>query len=377
MRIGLLYYPKLDKGGVEKHIQSLLNANRDSEIDYVVISATSQLFRESIQKSGVELIAWRPKNLSDKQALIALKNIIQQSNLDILHVHSPAAGILIHKITKNNDIPIIQTLHLGYANFFAGNLDTLWRKIRGTYYAIVEKNLTKHFFTKTIFVARQAYQSAINSGSLPDQTAIFIPNGIDINKYDGISKSNARDTFSIPEGKIILTCIGRLSRQKGQDILLKAVAKLPKNIDIELWLVGDGPDKSKLDTLISKLKVTENIKFLGYQKDVSPILAASDIFILPSRYDAYPYVLLEAMASGTACIASDVGDISNIIEPEKSGMLVPPGNIGSLSDAVINMIKDKHLRETLGQAGKLKISAMATEQAMISATHKVYKSAIN
>ena len=144
-----------------------------------------------------------------------------------------------------------------------------------------------------------------------------------------------------------IVSVGRLSREKGHDVLLRAFASLP-NQDWSLHIVGDGPEKPSLEGQTQKLGVSDRVVFHGHLKNFSHILGESEIFILPSYYEGFPNALLEAMSVPLACISSNcVAGPSDIIEHGKNGLLVEPGNVYELARAIEFMISDIELRKKL------------------------------
>lgn len=144
-----------------------------------------------------------------------------------------------------------------------------------------------------------------------------------------------------------IVSVGRLSREKGHIILIRAFATL-KQLDWSLHLVGDGPERSSLEKEAFSLGISERVKFYGQKKEFSNILGESDIFVLASFYEGFPNALIEAMSVPLACISSNcVAGPSDIIEEGVNGILIEPGNVEALASALNHLIENPSLREKM------------------------------
>ncbi|OYT33995.1 MAG: hypothetical protein B6U87_02690, partial [Candidatus Aenigmarchaeota archaeon ex4484_52] len=168
-------------------------------------------------------------------------------------------------------------------------------------------------------------------------------------------KQGKNETKKIKEkykliNKIVLCFVGRLAEVKGVNYLINAIDLLDQNIKnkIKLLIVGDGPDRKKLEELTKQKKLNNIIIFCGQKsrKETLGILQTSNIFVLPSISEGLPIALLEAMASNCACIVTNIG---LPIEDKKDGLVVAPKNSSQLKKKIEILVKDKHLREQLGK----------------------------
>lgn len=148
--------------------------------------------------------------------------------------------------------------------------------------------------------------------------------------------------ISIKKKQIVT--VGRLSKEKGHVILIKAFSQLCQN-DWTLHIVGDGPERIKLEEEVDILGISNRVIFYGFQKDFSQILGDSEIFVLPSFYEGYPNALIEAMSVPLACISSDcVAGPSDIITDGENGLLVATGDVDALTHAILRLIESPKLK---------------------------------
>jgi len=155
-----------------------------------------------------------------------------------------------------------------------------------------------------------------------------------------------------------LLFVGRLAGVKGLAVLIEAMAKLrDQQMPLALTIIGDGPDRARLEQQVEKLQLTFQVDFVGYQSPaaVSDILGRTDIFVLPSFAEGVPVVLMEAMASGVPVIATRIAGISELVEENQSGLLVPPGDTQSLTQNIATLVQDPARRTSMGQIGRAKV----------------------
>jgi glycosyltransferase involved in cell wall biosynthesis len=170
---------------------------------------------------------------------------------------------------------------------------------------------------------------------------------------DAEDRAAAPATIARPEsGKLIVAC-GRLVEQKGYPYLLQAFAQLLETEDAHLWILGDGPDRQALQALAQSLSLDGRVRFLGFQNDPGAYMGAADVFVLSSLWEGFANVVVEAMSTGTAVVATDCPHgPGEIITHERNGLLVPPGDAAGLAQGLRRMLRDEALRRRLGAAGQ-------------------------
>lgn len=152
------------------------------------------------------------------------------------------------------------------------------------------------------------------------------------------------------EHKFVLLFVAHVIKVKGGDVALRALAELPE--EVELWIVGDGADQSRLRDLCKDLRLVDRVKFLGNQRNVEPYMQAADCFVCPSLWgEATGLVNLEALASGLPVIASAIGGIPEFVDDERTGLLFPPGDHHQLAEKV-RLLGDPALYEQLSRAAR-------------------------
>ncbi len=179
------------------------------------------------------------------------------------------------------------------------------------------------------------------------------------------------------DGPVRIGCVARMDEMKGIRFLIEAFGQLVGEFpEMELVLVGDGPEKPALERLVQEAGLAENITMTGhYDGDIAELIATFQIYAFPSLWEGLPYALLEAMRAGLAIISTDVGGIPEAIDDGVTGLLVPPASTEALASAIGRLLIDPGLREKLGSAARRRFETDFSLAAMQDAAVRVFKEA--
>jgi len=209
---------------------------------------------------------------------------------------------------------------------------------------------------------------------------IFIlPNGISPEKFKGFSKQAIRDKFKIRPDEKIIIFVGGLKSIKGVRYLIEAFKIINQKIpETRLFLVGDGSERHNLEDIVKKNRLQEKVNFLGkiINEKVSEYMAASDIFVLPSLFETFGIVNLEAMASGLPVVATRVYGIPEVIKDGENGFLVDPKSPEQLAEKILFLFKNDELREKISENNKEKAKKYSWEN-IVAKLEKIYSEVIN
>ena len=164
--------------------------------------------------------------------------------------------------------------------------------------------------------------------------------------------------------------LGRLDEQKGYPVLFEAATLLPNAV---FALAGEGPERRGLEALAAGLGIADRVHFLGHRTDIPRLLAACDVFALPSLYEGTSLAVLEAMAARRAVVSSAIGGTDELIDDGESGLLVPPGDAPALAAAIGRLLADRGLRESFGARARERVEADFTRQAMADRVTAIYE----
>jgi glycosyltransferase involved in cell wall biosynthesis len=197
-----------------------------------------------------------------------------------------------------------------------------------------------------------------------------IYNAVQIERFDLPPHPGVRGQLQAGQDRpLVLTC-ARLDEQKGHETLLKASAMLPEAIFV---LAGSGPLQEPLERLAAELGVADRVRFLGHRRDVPELLAAADVFALPSLYEGSPLAVLEAMAARRAVVSSAIGGTDELIGDGESGLLVPPGDPQALAGALGRVLADRELRDTLANGARERVERDFSQQATSAGVERIYR----
>ena len=193
----------------------------------------------------------------------------------------------------------------------------------------------------------------------PRNRVHYLPNFVDVAPTPPV----ARETCATPGGVPIVLALGRLHENKAFDVLIRAMVRLP---GVFLWLAGEGPRERKLRDLARSLGVADRVRFLGWRDDVAALLAAADVLACPSRIEPLGNVIIEAWAHGKPVVAAAAAGPRALIEPERSGLLVPVGDEAALADAIGRVLADRTLATRLVEGGRAAHEREFTETAVVA-----------
>ena len=264
-----------------------------------------------------------------------LRAAIRGSHARILHTHRHVMPYVLPELLARRDLRCVHTVH-NLADREAEGA-TRWAQRAAFRLGAVPVAIAE--------VVRAGLQSLYSLGDV-----VVIPNGIPPARYavDAVARRAAREGY--PADAVVYACVARLSAQKDHATLLDAFARaLGREPRAHLLLAGEGPLHGELARRANALHLSR-VRFAGVQ-DVRPVLAAADVVVLSSRWEGSPLALMEAMAAERAVVATRVGGVPELIEHERNGLLVPPGDADALALALKRLFGDAALRAELARAG--------------------------
>jgi glycosyltransferase involved in cell wall biosynthesis len=220
-----------------------------------------------------------------------------------------------------------------------------------------------------IAVSHEIAQQVTERLHWPAHKIEVIHNAVQIERFGHPADSALRAALS-GGGRPILLTMARLDVQKGLDVLLRALAHVP---EAQLVLAGDGPERAALEAQASALRLGDRVLFLGHRTDVSELLAASDVFVLPSLYEGSSLAVLEAMAAMRPVVSTSIGGTEELIVHGESGLLVPPANPDALALALRRLLASPQLRTELAERARLRVEQRFSASAMAERVSLVYE----
>jgi len=315
---------------------------------------------EGFRVDGVPF-ARRVTLLAHVRAFRDLVRLFREERPDLVHAHMPISGFLARLAARVAGVPrVAYTCH----GFLFNQQGSWLRRAAGFVMEWIGARFTDVFLTVSVSEAADAGRLRIFRG------AEAVGNGRDpaVFQPDPISRARIRGMLATPPDRVVVVAVSRLVRAKGYPELAAAMRGIA---DVELWVVGERLDSDRGDDmrkLLLDAGLGDRLRLLGYRDDVAAVLAAADIFVLPSYFEGLPMSVIEAMLSGLPVIASDIAGPREQVVSEVTGLLVPPRQVAPLAAALSRLVGDPALRAAMGEAGRARAAALYDETRVVQRT---------
>jgi glycosyltransferase involved in cell wall biosynthesis len=295
------------------------------------------------------------------KALLALIRLFRAERPDVVHAHMPISGFLARLAARAVGVP-----HVAYTchGFLFNQEGSELRRTAALAMEWIGARATDTFLTvsdeeaadaRRFRLARQPV--AIGNGRDP---AVFHP--------DTAMRGRVRAQLGTSPDRVVVIAVSRLVQSKGYPELITAMQALP---EAELWVVGDrlASDRGEdMDALFATAGLGPRLRRLGYREDVAALLAAADIFVLPSYFEGLPMSVIEAMLTGLPVVASNIRGLREQVVDGTTGLLVPPRNADLLADALRRLAANAALRLDMGRAGQERALRLYDETKVVDRT---------
>lgn len=286
------------------------------------------------------------------------------------------AALELRRLTKGFDVVHYHGVRSAWVGYLAGCLSRPCSVVTLHNVPEVHTPLARFVLRRIVGTASQtivvshAIAQALTRQRCPPKTLCVIPNGVALPQL--IGRPEARARLNIPEEGLLLLGVGRLSHEKGFDILVDAARQLNRP-DIRVYLVGEGPQRPHLERAIHAARLEGLFILMGYQAELDPWYAAADVVIVPSRTEGQGLVALEAMAHARPVIASRVGGLPEVVVDNETGILVSPEEPETLKTAIETLLEDAPLRERMGLAGRQRVAEHFSLEVMLRQHVALYR----
>ena len=308
---------------------------------------------EPIRELGYEVIEIERHGHADFRRFWRLCQLLRQKPWEIVHIFNDSQPSLYSRLaavlTRQPYVIINERRH--------PSADPKW-------YRRLKRWWLNRQITAMVANARSSLDYAITTMHVPSSKTHYIPNGIDLGRFQRDPDLDARAL--LPDGwraKIIVGTVGSLLSKKSPDVFVRVARQVIDACpDARFLHVGTGPLLPAVETLRNELGLSEYLHFAGMRTDVPHLLQAFDIFLMTSRNEGMPNAAMEAMAMSLPCVVTDAGDSREVVRDGETGFVVPIGDTEALSAHIIRLINDEALRQTLGQRGHTIIQDFSVER---------------
>jgi glycosyltransferase involved in cell wall biosynthesis len=358
----------LGAGGAERMVLLLARKCTQAGIPFTVISLSggeeTDIAREIRAVNG-RVFHFPARKMMDVKRILSIRNLLRQEKVDLVQTYLTYSNVVGSLVGMLSGIPVICSLrnvdeapeyfHPGRRFIETICLNLLATRVMGNGYAIAQAH-SKRVRARVIDV-------------IPNAT--MVPDPISSDERNAIRREMAGD-ISRP----IVISVGRLIHQKGYSDLIASIALVREKIHAVILLIaGDGADREKLEHQIERLGLANNVKLLGYRKDIQPLLQACDVFVSSSLFEGMSVAILEAMAAGLPVIATDVGDASRVIV-DNTGIVIPCRQPEYIAESITSILMDREAGVRMGAAGRIRVLENYSPDAWFNHIFDLYEKTI-
>lgn len=376
---------RLNIGGPAIHTVLLTEGLDKTRYESLLVCGTVDEKEEDMHyfadKKGVKplIIAELGREISltgDIIAFLKLITLIKKEKPFIIHTHTAKAGTLGRFAAELLGVPV--KVHTFHGHIFDGYFGLFKSRL----FIIIER-IMANFTDKIIVVSPKQKESLAEEFKIAKKEKIeVIRLGFELEKFLNIAIDNLyyKEKLGLSRECITIGIIGRLTPIKNHRMFIEVAAQIVKNTplrnQIKFIIIGDGELRGELESLAQERGIAADVEFMGWQDKMSDIYAALDIVTLTSLNEGTPVSLIEAMASGRAVIATDVGGVSDIVRHNETGLLVKSGDIVSLKEHLIYLIEHPEERLRLGLAARESVKTLYLKDRLIRDVEKLYSDLI-
>lgn len=358
---------ELKMGGKEKLLYEFI-ARTDPRRLHISVCCLKQggHYKERIQALGVPFYDGLLAHRFDALAFRPLARLLREARIDVVETFTHPNTVIFSFLARQQQlVSAVVISHHAMGSAYQP-------RVLPPYVLPLLRRMDLH-----LAVAEVQKRYLVDVEGLPEDRIRVIYNGVDTTAYHPASREEraaARALLGIPVGDTVLMAVGSLKPLKGIDGLLRAAAPMLRaEASARLVLIGEGPDRAGLEALATELGIGARVLFAGLRDDVDVMLRAADLLVLPSHTEALPTVIIEAMASGLPVVATRVGGVPELVEPDRSALVVVPGDEAALRAAIDRVLADPALRAALGARGRAIAEERFRIEAMCAAREAVFQ----
>lgn len=353
--------PTLDQAGAEKQL-SLLARGLDPEwfdIHVCVLTRTGPLAAE-LEAAGIPPWPIEKRWKLDPFALRRLVQLILRLKPDLVHTWLFAGNSYGRAAAVRAGVPSIVATERCVDPW------KVWHEFA------IDRYLARH--TAKIVVNSFGVRDFYVAHGLPAEKFVLIPNGVGAAPPSSRTREEWLTQLGLPPSTRLIGAVGRLWPQKRIKDLIW-ITELLKNVrdDLHLLIVGDGPQRARLERYSHVINIEDRVHFLGHRGDVSEMMPHFDVLLLASGFEGLPNSVMEAMAAGVPVVATDIPGNRDLVVENVTGFLVPKGDRGEFASRVQQILNDRELAQRLGESGKQRIAEHFSIEKMVRSHAELYR----
>jgi glycosyltransferase involved in cell wall biosynthesis len=354
-------------GGAETVCVQLLKGLDRPEWRGVAVIPYKGWLYDRLTEGQIETHVRKENRSFDLAFLSFLRGLVRRNNVDVIHGHLFGSSVRAGLLSRVTGVPAIGTLH-GQSDLAPGE------RFLGLKRAILRRGLSR-----VVFVSEPLRQSFLERVKFPADRVVVIPNGIDPARFTAPRDPAFRASLGIAPDEFVVGAVGNMNAAKGFDVLLRAAAILKQTSPgIRFVVVGDdnGRRSAELKALRTELGLEHDVVFTGFRGDIPAALASFDLYTLTSRSEGFSISIIEAMATGLPVVATRCGGPEQILENERTGLLVENASHEAVAAGIARLRSDRARANEFGEAARIEVKERFTASAQARAYERVYEECI-
>jgi glycosyltransferase involved in cell wall biosynthesis len=354
--------------GPAKNLLDFARHGRDLDIETVfatfVRGVTSNLFIETARSQGVQVETIPERSAWDPEVLKRLRDTVARVQPDIVQSHAVKSHFLMRRSGVHHNLPWV-AFHHGYT----------WPDLKARLYNQLDRWSLR--IPRQVLTVSRPFREELMAIGVPGERIEVVHNAIPLTWGQEACRPDAarqlRTQLGIPTRDKVILIVGRLSREKDHQTLLRALHTLPEGLPAHLVIVGEGPERANIEATITNLGLGGRVSLVGHQRSAEPYYGIADLAVLSSLSEGSPNALLEAMVTGVPVVATNVGGIPEIVTNGQSALLVEPEEVEAMASAIASVLGSPGLAERLKNESHRLIETRHTPAARAGRLASVYR----
>lgn len=360
-------------GGAEQHILNLIQAFPKEEAQVAVVCFYDSVFAARLREANIEVISLHQFGRFDLRLLQGIKQAVHTYQPDIIHTHGIKANFFTRLAVKHTYPVLVTTVHSNLRYDYESRL---------AYFAVFWMERLTRGYNKHYIAVSSAIKELLRQDDVAPESISLIYNGIDLSLFrqTQLRESDRKrllQDWNLPQDSFVFGTMARFVPVKGLHLIIEAFARLvaqeQESSPYRLVLVGDGPERARLEELAARLNLSRLLRFTGFRQDIPACLHAFDVFVHSSLYEGMGYTIIEAMAAKAPVVVTNVGGVKEIVFPDQTGVLIEPNSVTALVQAMEKLAVDADLRSRLAEAALHNVEQTFTISQMAKQTLALYR----
>ena len=354
--------------GPDRNLLEFARLAQNEHIEKVIATFSrggSNLFIDTVLEKSIPLEVIEERKPNDPAAQRALLETIRRVSPDVLQTHAVKSHFLIRRIGADREFPWV-AFHHGYT----------WPDLKARLYNQLDR-WSLRSARRVLTVSQPFRAELVARGVSPERIEIIhnaIAPGWGAAEREPVRQAETRRAFGIPPDRKVVLIVGRLSREKDHLTLLEATKRTQSAVPAHLVIVGEGPERPRIEERIRQLGLQNEVTLTGQQNSAAPFYGIADLAVLSSLSEGSPNALLEALVCGVPAVATRVGGIPEIVRDGETALLVPPSDVDAMATAQLPLLGDEALWSYCTDRGKTLIAERHSPEARVRRLSEIYRS---